>query len=54
MLSVVFGAYLLGAVVGAGPGRSAWALFAPPIVVLALGLASWRGRGTESAGDTAA
>lgn len=54
VLSVVFGAYLLGAVVGAGPGRSAWALYAPPIVVLALGVASWRWPGAESADDTAA
>ena len=54
VLSVVFGAYLLGAVVGAGPGRSAWALYAPPIVVLALGVASWCWPGAESADDTAA
>jgi len=40
--------------VGAGPGRSAWALYAPPIVVLALGVASWRWPGAESADDTAA
>ena len=51
VLSAVFGAYLLGAVVGAGPGRSAWALFAPPIVVLVLGLAAWRWPGAESSDD---
>ena len=51
VLSAVFGAYLLGAVVGAGPGRSAWALFVPPVVVLVLGLASWRWPGAESSDD---
>jgi len=53
VLSVVFGCYLLGAVVGAGPGRSPWALLAPPIVVLALGLASVRWPGAKSTDDPA-
>ena len=51
VLSTVFGSYLIGAVVGAGPGRSAWALCVPPIVVLVLGLASWRWPGAELPGD---
>ena len=51
VLSAVFAAYLLGAVVGAGPGRSAWALFAPPFVVLALGLACWRWPGQGQGSD---
>jgi len=51
VLSAVFGAYLLGAVVGAGPGRSSWALYVPPVVVLVLGLASWRWPGAESTDD---